>query len=37
MTRPVFPFFANDISALARSLHNQLAGCPAAFRDTSNS
>src|SRR4030095_3770420 len=26
MTRPVFPFFASDISALARSLHNQLAG-----------
>jgi hypothetical protein len=27
MTRPVFPFYANDISALARSLNTQLAGC----------
>jgi len=24
MTRPVFPFYANDISALARSLHTQI-------------
>ena len=27
MTRSVFPFYAGDISALARSLHSQLAGC----------
>lgn len=27
MTRPVFPFYASDISALARSLNTQLAGC----------
>ena len=27
MTRSVFPFYADDISALARSLHSQLAGC----------
>jgi hypothetical protein len=27
MTRPVFPYYANDISALARSLNNQLAAC----------
>ena len=27
MNRSVFPFYAGDISALARSLHNQLAGC----------
>jgi hypothetical protein len=27
MTRSVFPFYANDISALARSLHTQLAAC----------
>jgi hypothetical protein len=27
MTRPVFPFYASDISALARSLHTQLVGC----------
>src|SRR5687767_10283478 len=27
MTRPVFPFYASDISALARSLNNQLVGC----------
>jgi len=27
MTRSVFPFHANDISALARSLSTQLAGC----------
>ena len=27
MSRSVFPFHANDISALARSLHNELAGC----------
>ena len=26
MTRPVFPFYASDISALARSLDSQLAG-----------
>ena len=26
MTRSVFPFYASDISALARSLHSQLAG-----------
>lgn len=26
MTRPVFPFYASDISALARSLNSQLAG-----------
>src|SRR5262245_22215770 len=29
MTRSVFPFYAGDISALARSLHSQLAGCGA--------
>jgi hypothetical protein len=27
MTRSAFPFYANDISALARSLNTQLAGC----------
>jgi hypothetical protein len=27
MNRSVFPFYAGDISALARSLHNQLSGC----------
>src|SRR5678815_127942 len=27
MTRSVFPFYASDISALARSLNAQLAGC----------
>ena len=27
MTRSVFPFYAGDISELARSLHNQLAAC----------
>ena|SRR5436190_18492952 len=27
MIRPVFPFYASDISALARSLNTQLAGC----------
>ena len=27
MTRSVFPFYAGDISELARSLHSQLAGC----------
>src|SRR5947208_1128068 len=27
MTRPVFPFYANDISELAGSLHRQLAAC----------
>ena len=27
MTKPVFPFYANDISELARSLHSQLAAC----------
>jgi hypothetical protein len=27
MTRPVFPFYANDISALARSLNHQLSTC----------
>jgi hypothetical protein len=27
MTRPVFPFYASDISVLARSLNTQLAGC----------
>jgi len=27
MTRSVFPFYASDISALARSLNSQLAGC----------
>src|SRR5215510_5916850 len=27
MTRTAFPFYAGDISALARSLHNQLAHC----------
>lgn len=27
MTRPVFPFYANDISELARSLHSQLTTC----------
>jgi hypothetical protein len=27
MNRSVFPFYAGDISSLARSLHNQLAGC----------
>src|SRR5262245_42978856 len=27
MTRSVFPFYASDISALARSLNTQLAGC----------
>jgi len=27
MTKSVFPFYANDISALARSLNSQLAGC----------
>src|SRR5262245_25728450 len=27
MSRSVFPFYASDISSLARSLHSQLAGC----------
>jgi hypothetical protein len=27
MTRSIFPFYASDISALARSLHTQLAAC----------
>jgi hypothetical protein len=27
MTRPVFPFYASDISELASSLHSQLAAC----------
>jgi hypothetical protein len=27
MSRSVFPFYASDISSLARSLHGQLAGC----------
>jgi hypothetical protein len=27
MTRSIFPFYAGDISALARSLHSQLTGC----------
>lgn len=27
MTRSVFPFYASDISALARSLHSQITGC----------
>ena len=27
MTRSIFPFYAGDISSLARSLHGQLAGC----------
>jgi len=27
MNRSAIPFYANDISALARSLHGQLAGC----------
>jgi hypothetical protein len=27
MNRPLFPFYAGDISALARSLHDQLSGC----------
>ena len=27
MTRSVFPFYVNDISALARSLNHQIAGC----------
>src|SRR5262245_13010035 len=27
MTKSIFPFYASDISALARSLNTQLAGC----------